>query len=82
MKLAWIALAGAALLGGCASDAPFPPPGPVAPPPPVYAPPPPAYTPTPQPVRDSCGAAALQTLIGKPRTEIPVPVIPGTRRVY
>lgn len=82
MKIAWIALAGATLLGSCASDAPFPPSGPLPPPPPVYAPPPPAYTPAPQPVRDQCGAAALQGLIGKPRTEIPVPVLPGARRVY
>ncbi|MEI9905807.1 MAG: proteinase inhibitor i78 [Asticcacaulis sp.] len=30
---------------------------------------------------DQCGAAALQYLIGKPRTEIPVPLDPGQRRV-
>jgi hypothetical protein len=70
-------LTAAVLLAGCASDAPFPPP-PVAPPPPVYAPPPLA----PPPARDTCGAAALQSLVGKPRTEIPVPVNPGGRRVY
>ena len=68
----------AALLAGCASDAPFPPP-PVAPPPPIYAPP---LPPPQQPVRDTCGASALQSLVGKPRTEIPIPVNPGGRRVY
>jgi hypothetical protein len=39
------------------------------------APPPPA------PPKDSCGADALQSLVGHPRTEIPVPVNPGLRRV-
>ena len=30
---------------------------------------------------DTCGATDLQYLIGKPRTEIPVPLDPGKRRV-
>lgn len=30
---------------------------------------------------DSCGAYALQYLIGKPRSEIPVPLEPSKRRV-
>ncbi len=30
---------------------------------------------------DTCGAADLQYLVGKPRTEIPVPLDPGKRRV-
>ncbi len=30
---------------------------------------------------DQCGAQALQYLVGKPRTEIPVPLQPSTRRV-
>jgi hypothetical protein len=30
---------------------------------------------------DQCGAAALQYLVGRPRTEIPVPLQPSTRRV-
>lgn len=62
---------------------------PVAPAPqrPVYhppvvsrpAPPPPAaYRPM---ADDQCGASALQALVGKPRTEIPVPLDPGKRRV-
>lgn len=42
------------------------------------APPPVAYKPV---TNDQCGAVALQYLIGKPRTEIPVPLDPGKRRV-
>ena len=38
----------------------------------------PAYRPNPN---DQCGAAALQYLVGRPRTEIPVPLQPSTRRV-
>lgn len=30
---------------------------------------------------DQCGAQALQYLVGKPRTDIPVPLDPGARRV-
>lgn len=80
MKHVWLALSGIALLAGCASDAPMPPP--IAPPAPIYAPPPPPPPRPVQPTRDQCGAGALQTLVGKPRTEIPVPVNPGARRVY
>jgi hypothetical protein len=52
---------------------------------PVYRPPV-APKPAPAPVykpmaEDQCGAAALQGLVGKPRTEIPVPLDPGKRRV-
>ena len=65
-------------------------------PPPVYVPPPPQPMPVPaQPApalqtqspalrpmaNDQCGAAALQYLVGRPRTEIPVPLQPSTRRV-
>ncbi|MFI4977002.1 MAG: hypothetical protein ACHP84_20920, partial [Caulobacterales bacterium] len=32
-------------------------------------------------VADSCGAAQLQSLVGKPRTEIPIPLEPSLRRV-
>jgi hypothetical protein len=35
----------------------------------------------PAPSTDECGAAALQWLVGKPRTEIPVPIEPNRRRV-
>jgi len=61
------------VLAFAASCAPTEPPTP--PPPVVYAPPPPR--PPPPPV-DQCGAAPLQTLIGRPRTEIPVPHSGGT----
>ncbi len=40
----------------------------------------PAPMPVQQP-KDRCGANALQSLIGKPKTEIPVPVDPSKRRV-
>ncbi len=30
---------------------------------------------------DQCGASALAYLVGKPRTDIPVPLDPGARRV-
>jgi hypothetical protein len=30
---------------------------------------------------DRCGAAGLQYLVGRPKTEIPIPVSPGARRV-
>ncbi len=61
-------------LAGCATAAPEPAPPPPAPPerPPVAAPPPPA---------DTCGASAVQHLVGRPRTEIPVPVRPDMQRV-
>lgn len=70
------------MVASCASPAP------VAP-----APPPPPETPTVAPVqtpatplqppqpRDACGAWENQSLIGKPRSEIPVPVDPSRRRV-
>jgi hypothetical protein len=32
-------------------------------------------------VRDQCGAAEAQGLVGRPRTEIPVPIDPGRQRV-
>lgn len=43
---------------------------------PVHTPPP-----APQPSADACGASRLQSLIGRPRTEIPVPVRPELQRV-
>ncbi|HEY1753590.1 MAG TPA: proteinase inhibitor i78, partial [Caulobacteraceae bacterium] len=76
------ALGGAAalaLLAACSEPAkppPAPPPAaPAAPPPPVVTPPPP------RPAPDPCGAQPLQYLVGKPRTQIPVPVDPSRRRV-
>ena len=35
----------------------------------------------PPPPKDACGAADLQSVVGKPRTEIPVPLDPSLRRV-
>lgn len=76
-----------AILAGCSSD-PKPAPAPVAPPPP---PPPPPAAPislppapvsvAPPPPPDQCGAYELAGLVGKPRTEIPVPLVPSRRRV-
>ena len=45
---------------------------------PAPPPPPVSYRPM---AEDQCGAYALQGLVGKPRTEIPVPLDPGKRRV-
>jgi hypothetical protein len=75
------AVAALTVVGACgepAKQAP-PPPTPAAPAP---APPPPiAEAPPPPRPHDSCGAISLQSLVGKPRTDIPVPVNPSMRRV-
>ena len=87
-------LTAGAILAACESS---PPPvrAPDAPPPPAVsapvatAPPPapsvavaPISLPPPTPVsHDTCGADLLQGLIGRPRTEIPVPVDVSKRRV-
>jgi hypothetical protein len=74
----------ALLLGVVACTAPpAPRPAVFAPPPPVYIePPPPAPRPAPSAAApDRCGASALQYLVGRPRTEIPIPLEPGRRRV-
>ena len=80
-------------VAGCAgpryptqAPAPAAAPRPSAPPPsaPAPAPAPPPRSPIPKPdvtVRDTCGAAELQRLVGRPRTEIPVPIDPGRQRV-
>jgi hypothetical protein len=62
----------ALVLAGCAGDEP-----------PPYTPPPAAPAPhrPAAPARDECGAAEAQALVGKPRSEIPVPVIPSQQRV-
>ena len=71
-----ILMLGAALiaLSGCVSEPPAPPP---APPPPRPAPPPPPVA----DANDKCGAAAAQRFVGRPRSEIPVPVRPDKQRV-
>lgn len=68
-RLAALALLG--LVASCASPPPPPPPRP-APPPPTPPPPPPS---------DLCRAGEHQHLVGRPRTEIPVPVNPAEQRV-
>jgi len=45
---------------------------------PAHAPP---YIAPPTPIQSHCEAASLAYLVGKPRTEIPVPVDPTSRRV-
>jgi hypothetical protein len=62
-------LAGALLLASCATE---PPPAPA---------PPPAAPPPPPPAPDTCGAVEAQKFVGRPRTEIPVPVTPALQRV-
>jgi hypothetical protein len=75
----WGALALIAL-ASCAAPARSPSPPPVA----MAPPPAPSSRVAPPPPRgpaDACGALPLQYLVGKPRTEIPVPVYPNRRRV-
>lgn len=77
----WVVAGLAVVAAACTEPAqppPAPPPPPAAeapPPPPVIAPPPALGS------KDSCGADPLQYLVGRPRTEIPVPVNPNLRRV-
>lgn len=66
-----------ALLAASCSPAAQPAPLPHVEPPPH----PPVLIVPPEPPRDQCGAAALQHLVGKPKTEIPVPVEIDNRRV-
>jgi hypothetical protein len=77
-----IAALGALLLvGSCASPQKTPvapPPAPPKPAPLSVAPAPLAIAPPP---KDACGAGALQYLVGRSRTDIPVPVDPSRRRV-
>jgi hypothetical protein len=87
----WTTLA-LVVVGSCAAPPAAPPPAAAPPPVPQAAPAPPdtpppaapqtaqAAPPTPRPT-DSCGAADLQYLIGRPRTDIPIPLTPGRRRV-
>jgi hypothetical protein len=76
------AIAALIVLGACAGPSgPAPAPAPQAAP--AHPPPPPAATASaaPSTPADRCGAAPLQYLVGKPRTDIPVPVNPSLRRV-
>jgi len=69
-----ILTAGMLALAACstAPESPPPPPAEVAPAPTPAAPP---------PVADACNAAAYQRLVGRPRSEVPVPVKPDLQRV-
>jgi hypothetical protein len=62
------------VLSACASEPPS------RPPPPRSEPPSESPTPLPQ-ARDQCGAAEWRHLIGRPRSEVPVPVMPALQRV-
>lgn len=68
------AVAAILLLAGCAT----PPPERAPQPAPAPAPPPVAAAP---PAPDACGAEAAKHLVGRPRTEIPVPLRPELQRV-
>jgi hypothetical protein len=63
------------LLAGCAGDQP------AAPDPAPAHTPAPKPAPAPPPAPDQCGATEAQKYVGKPRTEIPVPLIPDWQRV-
>ncbi|WP_165837238.1 lipoprotein [Phenylobacterium hankyongense] len=76
-------------LAGCSSAPPATSPpqsqaSPAAAAPPVRAEAPPAATlpaPAATPRHDQCGAYEVQNLVGRPRSEIPVPVDPSRQRV-
>jgi hypothetical protein len=75
-------LAAMALLAGCAEPTyPTAPASAAAPAATPSAPPPRSAAPAPTVVAKDCGAADLQSLIGRPRTEIPVPLDPNRQRV-
>ncbi len=65
-------------LFACATPEPAPAPTPRPPPPPKVETP--VSMPAQEP-KDSCGARALQYLVGRPRSEAPVPVDPTRRRM-
>jgi hypothetical protein len=73
MKLWKFAAGGltAAVMAGCAGGEPPPPPRSPAP----------APAPPPVSEADQCGARAAQAYVGRPRSEIPVPVQPELQRV-
>jgi hypothetical protein len=78
MMRAWMAGAALLTLSACSSA----PPEPEPPPAPVASRPRPApVAVAPAPPRDQCGAAQHQQFVGRPRTEIPVPVNPNLQRV-
>jgi hypothetical protein len=76
----WMAAAAMLTLAGCASELDTAPPAPQPAPTPAPISPPPAPR-APRPSADMCGAYELQNLVGRPRSEIPVPVLPALQRV-
>ena len=72
-----VSVIGLLALFACATPEPEPAPAPPPPPPKVDAP---APMPAEEP-KDACGAKPLQYLVGRPKSEIPVPVDPTKRRV-
>jgi hypothetical protein len=74
---AFFAAAALLALAACSSA----PQEPSAPPPPSFRPPLAHAPAAPAPTADACGAAQLQHLVGRPRSEIPVPVHPERQRV-
>jgi hypothetical protein len=73
----WVVLTGALALAACSTPQEAPP----AAPPPASRPAPSPPTPRPSPANDACDAKAHQYLVGRPRSEIPVPVKPNMQRV-
>lgn len=72
-----VSIVGLMVLFACATPKPETRPAPPPPAPRVEAPP---AMPAEEP-KDTCGAKPLQYLVGKPKSEIPVPVDPTKRRV-
>lgn len=78
----WAAGVALITLAACASELePAPPPPSAAAPKPLPASSPASPKPRPRPSNDMCGAYEAQDLVGRPRTEIPVPVLPALQRV-
>ena len=77
MRFAGLAIL--AWLAACSTAPTEPAPAPT--PAPLPEPPPPPPRPPPPPPPDFCGAAPLQHLVGKSRSEIPVPLRPDRVRV-
>jgi len=77
-----LALSACLIMAGCATPPSAPPETATttaaAPPP---APSGPSAAPPPTPLVDHCGAADLQYLVGRSKSDIPVPVKPASRRV-
>jgi hypothetical protein len=73
-----IVLAGLLALAACSTPPEASPP---PPPPTASRPAPPPPPPEDAPTADACNAKAYQHLVGRPRSEIPVPVKPNLQRV-